>query len=317
MTRFLGAQLARMDIDRMEVPEEELAKLDLTKISFIELMQMARRAPNEFDKESEKIRRKFFMVFSEIFWAQKEEIKSGFPNSEETRDQFMANPRPFLVMVRMISRHLGAFVFNAANQLFVDPRTRDVLMLVQNDLDRDKDAKGHARMPLNAHFYTELVSGMNQVCLYAELVHQLYEAKHGTRMPPELLKATLRSSFFKNIALSMARGGIFLERPFFTHTYGREEGQIASFNLDAFDLVERRGIALPVLKEDIESSVQAQVDFNKDAEGKSGMCPASIAGESGNSGAIIKEFTDWVSELLCEHYVPIVCAENQCPPSVG
>lgn len=124
MTRFLGAQLARMDIDRMEVPEEELAKLDLTKISFFELRQMARRAPNEFDKESEKIRRKFFMVFSEIFWAQKEEIKSG-------------------------------------------------------------------------------------------------------------------------------------------------------------------------------------------------MCPASIAGESGNRGAIIKEFTDWVCELLCEHYVPIVCAENQCPPSVG
>lgn len=303
MAKFLGKQLQEIDPRPPVHDYKEILAINLGAVD----LERLRRQKHGLGSELTKLRQRAFVELAKIFWSFKDGMKADFPMAE-VKAAVNASSDPWLTLVEslegIISEYADQTEFeaNMREDLDIPLRIADGTMRVRaaGDLSRPQEA--------HEHFFQELTTGLVLWSQFIELVHRVYEQQFGVKMPAEALIRTLKSNIFLNIAISLGRSSALAERAFFLKVK-KKDGKLdrVCINTQKFELLERNGVFIPRMKDDLEEEV-GDLFYEKFRQlGLKSTCPASQV--EGEDGLIIKEFANWIVELFCEIYVPRVCGK--------
>ncbi|MEK9160056.1 MAG: hypothetical protein AAB383_04985 [Patescibacteria group bacterium] len=301
MSKYLGKQLLEIDERKPSLNPKEVLAMDLSKASQAIDKKISRDGEINTG-ELKEIRARVLMELTRSFWAEKEAFETYFPHDElETR---LKNSESLVgTIFAVVSNHLEQEFKEAAGKLVEREDLSLPLWIAEISVRHAKALAGQDEISIFQFFLDGIIAGTSISLQFAQLMHLVYEKQYGRKMKVEEMQTALRSQPFLNTAVFLGMSGVHAEHAFFERVKVDDSHCVRGFDPNQFELLDRGGLSILKMKASTEASVQTE--FKKHNHGNKGTCPALHI--QGNDQSALKEYVAWLSEVLCRHYVPLVC----------
>ena len=311
MAEYLGKQLLEVDPRKPDLDPKKVAAIDLQEES-IALEAKSERNGAIPLAELKGVKLRMLMEMTQRLWADKKGFEADFPHAALEANLGRSGIPLFTIFIDL-EAYLRKKTNDMRQKLLMEPDLNLALVLADIGVRHEKVLGGYQEVDIFQHFHEGLVAGTIFCLQLAQLMHRVYEKQYQRKMNTEEMEAALRSHPFLNTAVSLGMSGSVAEHVFIQQVRRRSPQDLAHFDPGQFEIINRAGLS--ILRMKAEAGIKLKKGSSEmEARGVKGTCPALHV--KGEEQSVLREYAAWLSEVLCRHYVPLVC-EVQCPPSVG